>query len=525
MFINASKNEEFVLPESNSRIAKNSIFLAVRMMLTMVISLYTARVFLSVLGVIDYGIFNVVAGFVTMFAFLNNAMITGIQRFYNFELGKNGIDGGKKVFITSILSQLALSIIIVALTETAGLWYIYNQMVIPHDRFIASLWIFQFSVLSLVLSILAAPYAAAIMAHEKMDYYAYVSIFDSVGKLLIALVLAYVHYDRLIFYGALLFLVSALDFILYAIYARNKFQEVNFELKIHSNLFKELVLFSGWNIFGKLAIMVKEQGLNMILNIFFGPVVNAARGIAFQINSALAGFVSSIATAVKPQMTQSYAQGNKQRTFHLMFSMSKLCYIILLFLAVPVCLEISFILKLWLGNNVPKYTSIFAVLVVLTTFVNNLNAPVSYVVHATGNMKLYQTATGVIEIFMLPVAYMLLKKGGEPWTVFLVAFVFVTIGQAASLVILNRIEPFSIKSYCKRILFPLISLSTASSFVGYTTQRFLSESCIRVVMVTATSFFSTLILSYVFVLNASEKHMVGLIVSQLKKIKLCRQLS
>lgn len=499
---------------NNERIAKNTIFLTLRMFLVLGVSLYTSRVILSALGVEDFGIYNVVGGFVSMFSFLNTAMTTGIQRFYNFELGKNGTEGARRVYITSIFTQSALAIVILVLTETIGLWYMYNKMVVPDDRFFAAVYIFHISVLSMIVNIMSVPFSGAVMAHEKMDYYAYVSIFDVLMKLAIALILPHIAADKLILYGVFILCVSIINWLLYASYARIKFDEIRFKFVLYKDLFKNLLSFSGWNIFGKVAIMMKEQGVNMVLNLFFGPVVNAARGIAFQVNAALQGFISNINIAVKPQMTQAYAIGNKKRTFDLMFSISKLCYIILLLLAVPVCFEIDFILQLWLGENVPEYTNIFVVLVIMTSFVNNLNAPVSFVVHATGVMNKYQIVTSAIELLILPVTYFSLQAGGEPWIVFVVAFLFVMISQGISLVILKQIEDYSIWQYVYQVIFPLLIVTGLSLLVGYVIHMFIEAGFLRTIMVTASSALTILSIGYLVVLTNTER---SIIKSYLKK--------
>lgn len=486
------------------------------MLFVLGVSLYISRVILTALGIEDFGIYNVVGGFVTMFAFLNNAMTTGIQRFYNVELGKNGVDGANKVYITSIFSQFALAVVIILLTESVGLWYMYNMMVVPDARFDAAICIFHFSVFSLVINIMSVPYSGVIMAHEKMDYFAFVNILDAVLKLGIALMIPYISTDRLITYGFFMLLISIIDFSLYAVYAKIKFEEIHLDRTFNKDLFKSLLTFSGWNVFGKVAIMFKEQGLNMVLNIFFGPVVNAARGVAFQVNGALAGFVNNINIAVKPQLTQAYAQGDSQRTFSLMFSISKLCYIILLFMAVPVCMEIDYILQIWLGENVPEYTSIFIILVIATTFINNLNAPISFVVHAIGKMKKYQITTSTIELCILPVAYIILKTGGAPWVVFVVALVFVVFGQIASLKILKELEDYSIKFYLLDVILPLFIVSTGSIVASFIVFQVFPKGFFSLCIVTTVSTLVIIILSYLFVLNSSEKCIVKNIIREKK---------
>ena len=291
--------------ENNKRIAKNTILLSLRMGFVLFLGFYSTRVTLSALGVDDFGIYNVVGGFVSMFVFLNTSMSNGIQRFFNFELGRNGIEGARKVYVTSLVIQFLLLIIILLLTETLGLWYLHNKMVIPVDRFESAQWVFQFSVLSFVLVIMQVPFNAAIMAHERMNYYAFIGILDAILKLIIVLLIPYADCDLLILYSALIAGVSLLNFILAYTYAKKNFEEIGIKPLFEKDLFKSMLSFSGWNIFGTFSNMMREQGLNMILNLFFGPVVNAARGVAYQVTSGLQGFVVNISTAIGAQIDQS----------------------------------------------------------------------------------------------------------------------------------------------------------------------------------------------------------------------------
>ena len=308
--------------QNNKRIIKNTLLLAIRQVVVMVMALYVSRITLKVLGVTDFGIYNVVCGFVVMFTFLNAAFTTGIQRFFNYEYGKNGTKGSNKVFVNAVVVQLVLSAIIVILLESIGLWYMYEKMVIPEERFTAAMWVFQVSVISTVVMMLQVPFNAAILAHEKMDFFAFLSVLNQVLKLIAVIILPHFYGDRLIIYGILLLGVTFVDFLLNAIYAKIHFSEINFRCNVDRSLLKQMLSFSGWNVFGKFSYMMKEQGLNMVLNLFFGPSLNAARGLAFQVTGALNGFVSNINVAVKPQLTQSYAQGNYNRTFSLFYSVT-----------------------------------------------------------------------------------------------------------------------------------------------------------------------------------------------------------
>lgn len=499
---------------NNKRIAKNTILLSIRMVFVLLLGLYTTRVTLKALGVDDFGIYNVVCGFVSMFTFLNTSMSNGIQRFFNFELGKNGIDGARKVYVTSLVVQVLLLIVIVLLTETFGLWYLHNKMVIPPERFVAAQWIFQFSILSFILIIMQVPYNASIMAHEHMNFYAFIGILDAILKLVIVLLIPYADVDRLVLYGFLLAMISLLNFVLAFVYSRTHFEEIRIRPLFNKGLFKSMLSFSGWNIFGSFSGMMREQGLNMILNIFFGPVVNAARGVAYQISSGLQGFVANISTAIRPQMVQSYAQGNTTRTINLMFSLSKVSISVLYIIAYPILLEIDYVLNLWLGGDVPDYTSSFVVIVVLIAFLNNMNSAVSGVVHATGKMRNYQVITSLITLLSLPVAYYMLELGYSPNSVFWVSFFFTLVMQFVSLLILRTLVPFSLANYVRKVLIPFVFAVLISFALPLLPYYICQEGLLRFGLVTLVAVLSSSVSFYFVGLDKREK---GLINSILQK--------
>ena len=294
----------------NSRIAKNTMVLYIRMIFVLLVSLYSTRAILNALGVVDYGIYNVVAGFVSMFAFLNSSMTNTVQRFFNYEIGFSDKGNLNKVYITSIQIQVILGVLTFVLLEFIGMWYIKTKMVIPLERLTAAVYVFQFSVLSLFLLILQIPFAAAVIAHEKMEFYAVVSMTDAVLKLIIAIVLPFISYDRLIYYGALMLLISLIDISLYYFYAKKCFREIAYKHSYHKDLFKKMISFSGWNVLDSFAYTMQGQGLNMLMNAFYGPVVNAARGVAYQIQAALSGFTENIAVAFKPQLVEKIGRAS-----------------------------------------------------------------------------------------------------------------------------------------------------------------------------------------------------------------------
>lgn len=504
---------------ANKKVAMNTILLSIRMVFVLFLGLYTTRVTLKVLGVDDYGIYNVVCGFVSMFTFLNTSMSNGIQRFFNFELGKNGIDGARRVYVTSLVIQFLLLIVIVLFTETFGLWYLHNKMVIPLERFDAAQWIFQFSILSFVLIIMQVPYNASIMAHEHMNFYAFIGVLEAILRLVLVLLISYADVDKLVLYGLLLAMISLLNFVLAFVYSRTHFEEIRIRPLFNKGLFKSMLSFSGWNIFGSFSGMMREQGINMILNIFFGPVVNAARGVAYQISSGLQGFVVNISTAIRPQMVQSYAQGNTTRTINLMYSLSKESISVLYIMAYPIVLEIDYVLSLWLGHDVPDYTSSFVIIVVLIAFLNNMNSAVSAVVHATGKMRNYQVITSLITLLSLPVVYYVLYLGYSPNSVFWVSFFFTLVMQFISLLILRTLVAFSLINYVRKVLIPFIVVVLISFAPPLFPYYMCQEGFFRFVLVTLVAVLSSSVSFYFIGLDRKEKDLINSIFQKIIPFK------
>ena len=501
----------------NITIAKNSIFLSVRMVIVLFVSLYTSRAFLHALGVVDYGINNVVSGFVAMFSFLNTALSNGTQRFYNAEMQKRGAEGVTKVFNASLIIQIAIAFIIVVLLETLGLWYFYEKMVIPEDRLQVAFWIYQLSILSSAIVVMTAPFSGAVMAYEKMNYYAWVGIIEVFLKLGFALLIPYVSFDKLLAFGFMNFLFCLLTFLLFYFYCKRHFKPIKLDMKIEKGLLRGMVGFSGWNCLGTSATMLREQGLNMVLNFFFGPVVNAARGVAYQVSAALQSFVTNLSVAAKPQMVSSFAAGNSNRTIRLMYSMSKLSFFFLLILAIPIVFEIDYILKIWLGDVVPEHTASFVVLVLLTNFMNNLNAPLSNVVYATGKMRNYEITFSVINIAILPISYFAFKMGAAPEAAFVVYFVMTFFVQIGCLIVLKTLVTISLREYFFKLFLPLLYVSLLALPLPYLAHILLAKSFLRLVVVTLVSIITSTFAFYYLSLEKNEKDFVRKALQTVKK--------
>lgn len=503
--------------DSNKRIAKNTIFMSIRMVLVLIISLYTTRAILKVLGVEDYGVYNVVCGFVSMFAFLNTSMSHGIQRFYNYEYGKNGTEGANRVYVTSLAIQLLLGLLIIVLTESVGLWYLHNKMVIPEGRMYAAEWIFQFSIISFLIVIMEVPYTAAVMAHEKMDYYAFLSILDAVLRLIIVLLIPNFNADYLILYGLALLLMRFLEFFLYYIYCRLKFEEIRLPRKkeVSKDLFMSMLGFSGWNLFGSFSNMMRDQGVNLILNFFFGPIVNAARGVAMQVNTGVTGLVNSILTPVRPQVVQSYARNEMERVMNLTYTISKFSLFFLLLICLPLCLEIDFVLSIWLGDNIPEHTQTFIIIILLTSAILIPMSSQAALVHASGKMRNYQVIGSTVKVLSVPIAFFLMKIGYAPEWALIMVLLFDAIGLIVGMFIIRTLMPFHIKEYTLKVFVPVIPVAILSFLVSWGVHIYVQNDLIRFLLVLLVSTAVCCLTIYFFGITKEEKTLF----MQLLKIK------
>lgn len=476
------------------------------MVIVTLITIYTTRLLLEGLGIDDYGIYNVTIGIISLCSFLKPAMANGIQRFYNFEIGKNNYEGAKQVFNTGLQIQLILIIFIVLLCETVGLWYMNNKLIVPPDRIDASLIVYHIAVASFVLTMLEVPFMAAVMGHEKMDFYALISVLDAVLKLGISLSLRFVCSDHLVFYAVLLFAVELINLLLYGLYCAKNFKEIRISKKVSSDLFKPMLSFSGWNLLEKISRLGKDQGINIMLNFFFGPVVNAARGVVNQVSYAFTGLIDSANTAARPQAIQSYASGNQARTLSIMFTMSKFTIILLYVLIFPILLEASYILNLWLGDNVPSYTLPFLNVALLTIIVDKLSTPLNFVVHATGKMKNYNMVSGLLNFIVLPLALVVLVAGMDAVAVYWLVFICTIITQVIYLLVLKKIIDYSISKYLKDVVVSSLLVMIASCFVPYICHLYLPEGFVRLSVVFVASLVAGGFASYFIGLSKAEKN-------------------
>lgn len=416
--------------DNNQRIAKNTAMLYFRMLVIMAVTLYTSRIVLKALGVEDFGIYNIVGGVVILFSFLNTAMSSATQRFLNFELGKEDIDEVKRVFSMSMTAHLSIALFVIVISETLGLWFLNTQLNIPEQRMHVANLVYQFSILTFCFQIIQVPYNASIIAYEKMSFYAYVSIAEAILSLLMVFLLIYFGGDKLVLYAVLTCAVKFLILIFYNLYCKKVFKTCTYIFFWDSPLYKKLMSFSGWSLFGSMANVGALQGLNFLLNIFWGVTVNAAMGIASQVSSASYSFVASFQTAFSPQIIKSYASDDKTYFMSLIFQTSKYSYFLLLLIAIPVLICTEFILKIWL-ITVPEFSVPFCRIIILCLLIDALAAPLYMSVQATGKIRNYQILIGSLILLNLPLAYVVLKLGFPPESVLyirvainLIAFVF-----------------------------------------------------------------------------------------------------
>lgn len=481
---------------NNKRIAKNTFMLYIRMLFTLAVSLITSRVVLQALGIEDFGIYNVVGGVITMFTFINSAMVSSTQRYLNFELATGNDEKLKSIFNTSLQIHAFIALFIILLGETVGLWFVMNKLVIPEARMTAAMWVYQCSILSCVVGIMSAPYNADIIAHEKMSAFAYISILDVFLKLLIVCLLFISPYDKLITYAILILTVQLLIRYIYTRYCKKHFKESLFEWKINRPLLKEMAGFAGWSFWGNLAAILYTQGLNMMLNIFFGPVVNAARAVAIQVQGAIQQFVSNFQMALNPQITKNYAAGNLEQMHSLMFRSARFSFLLLFFLSLPVLLETEFILSVWL-KTVPDNAVIFTQIMICISLIYTTANPCVIANQATGKVKVYQIVVGGILLTILPLSYLVLKLGAPAYSVFIVHFCVESIAQFSRMYMLRKLINLPIREYLKNIYFPIIATVAVAIILPIIVHvqlengwlRFIAVGCTCVASVGHSAFF------------------------------------
>lgn len=493
---------------NNRRIAKNTLLLYVRMIVLMLVSLYTSRVVLDALGVEDYGIYNVVGGIVVMFSFLNSAMSSATQRYLTFELGRGNIEQLNKIFVTSVNIHILIAFIVLVLSETIGLWLLYNKMTIPPERMHAAFWVFQFSILSAAVMFISVPYNAAIIAHEKMSAFAYISIVEVILKLLIVYLLFVIPVDKLILYAFLAFCVQVLIRIVYGIYCKVNFKEAKYTFIFDKPLFREMIAFSGWNLWGNIASVFANQGIDILLNMFYGPVVNAARGVAVQVQESVKRFSMNFQTALNPQITKSYACSNLQAMHKLIIRSSRFSFFLLYLLALPVLLTTPTLLDIWL-KEVPQHTVTFVRISLFIAIVDTITNPISTAAAATGNVRKYQSIVGGVILLIAPIAYITLKLGAPPEAVFIVHLFIGILASVVRLLVVRPMINLDIRKYLYQVGLSVIKVTAASLPLPLLLRFLIDKSIFYCFLFIAVCMFSVVISVYLYGLERTEKLIVN----------------
>ena len=492
---------------NNKRIAKNTLLLYFRTLFIMLVTLYTSRVVLNTLGVTDYGIYNVVGGVVAMFGFINGSMSSATQRYITFALGKGDQSNLQKVFSTALQIHVLIAVLIVVLGETVGLWFMYTQMQIPADRMDAAFWVLQCSIASTVIMIISVPYNADIVAHEKMSAFAYISILEAVLKLAVVYMLVVFSYDKLILYAFLILAVQLLIRLCYSRYCNRHFEESKYRHVWDKSLFKEMTGFAGWSMFGNLSSVLFSQGLNMLLNVFFGPVVNAARAVAVQVQSAIQQFVTNFQMALNPQITKTYAKGEMGEMHKLMFRSARFSFYLLFLLSLPVLFETDFILTVWL-KTVPDHTIVFLRIMICTSLLYTLSNPLMIANQSTGKVKRYQAVCGTILLMILPISYICLRFGCPAYSVFIVHFAVESITQIVRMLLLRPSIGIRVQDYLKHIYLKVSVVVILSVILPFLVYENMDATVLRFFTVCTVCVLSVGTIVYMVGLSSSEREFI-----------------
>ncbi|WP_297906230.1 lipopolysaccharide biosynthesis protein [uncultured Parabacteroides sp.] len=494
------------MKSNNKRIAKNTVFLYVRMILVMFVSLFTSRIVLQTLGVEDYGIYNVVGGVASMLVFLNSTLSSTCQRYFSYELGRNNHEALAELFKQNITLFVFFVVCVLFLAETIGVWFINSYLEIPEKRRIAMNWVFQFSLLTFVVSSITIPYNALIICHERMSVFALISLIEVGLKLSVALLIGFDGFDRLIFYAGLMFLSSLIIAFTYYFYCR-RFPESRYSYCLKSDQVKKLISYSGWHFLGSLSVVIREQGVNILLNIFFTPAVNAARAIAYQVSNAVNGLTRNFLIAVKPQIYKLYGTNELQQMHLLIARSSKMGFILVAICAFPVILNTDVLLYLWLGQ-LPDNTVLFTQLVLVNSIIQSIDVPSIAAALATDRIKVFEIVTGGLMIFNLPISYLFLRYGYNPEITIYVSIVLSYITIIIRAYLLENLIYYKALDYLRGVVLPLtfvgITVVIPAWFIGvYINSWFLH------LIITTTIFILTLIvISYLVLLNPYERKIV-----------------
>ena len=504
--------------QSNKRILKNTSFLYVRLLVMMALSFLTTRIVLIQLGVEDYGLYNVVGGFVAMFAVLNNVLQSATRRFMSIGIGDGNPQKINNTFSTSFVMHLIIGVFVVIALETIGLWLLNSQLNIQESRETAANFVFHLSVFSVFLSITQTPYTATVTSHERFNVYAYMSIFDVCSKLGILFFIVYIPLDKLIVYAAMMCVINFASVLIYQIYCKKHFPECRVSFHVDTVLLKQMLTFSGWDSLGNVSAVINNHGLSVLLNMFFGTAINASRGLAATVSSTISNFVSGFITAAEPQLAKFYAKGEMDKFERLIFNVSQYTLFMLAIIAVPVILELDYVLKLWL-KDVPNYTATFVKITVISTFIQYSNIMILKGIVAIGRVKQITTMTTPMYFIHLPLVWIVLKIGWNPTSVYWVGMIPSCLGLVMNLYILHKYTNFPSIKYFNNIFLKNLCLVAISCVVPYFIHTSLTDGGHRFIVVCAASILCTLIIMWFFALNKDVRCMLSLKIKSIFKIQ------
>lgn len=497
----------------NKRIAKNTIYLYIRMILVMAVSLYTSRVVLDVLGVSDYGIYNAIGGIVVLISILNNSMSSATQRFITFELGKNDLKRVNDTFSMSMTAHIIICIAVLLLGETIGLYYVVNYLNVPPDRHTAAIWVYQISLATVVLNIIRVPYNATVIAYEKMGFFAISSIIDTLLKLVVVLILVFGPYDKLIFYTFLIFLISVVMLGVYMLYCKKSFKTCRYTGYMERTYFKELLGFFGWNFVGGVAVTGSRQIGNLIVNFFCGTVANAAYGVAMQVSNAIGGFASNFQLAYNPQIVKLYSQQRKEELFRLMNRSALLSYYLLFIISMPIFFNIDYVLALWL-KEVPPFAGIFCQWLILYSLIDSVQAPLWMVISATGKIKTYEIWLNSLLILNIPFSYYCLKVGMPAYTVVIISTIINLVSAIIRTIHVKIQIGYPISLYLKEVVSRFILVTIPYIIFCFVFFNFSEiDTLFSFLIFFVCSVLLTLLLIYYVGLNRNDKRVVVEIVT------------
>lgn len=506
------------MESTGKTIAKNTVFLYVRMLVVMAVTFFTARVILKSLGATDYGIYNVVGGVVTMLGFLNSALSASTSRFLTYELGVGDKEKLKITFSASLNLHIIIALLVLILGETIGLWFFSNKLVIPEERMTAAFWVYQFSIITTMVNFTQVPYSASLISHENMSVYAYVGLYEALMKLAIAFIIMYSPIDRLIFYGFLLMANTLTIQLFYRFYTKRRYEECRFRIVKDKNLYKTLVGYSGWDLFGNLASVCQNQGVSIVLNLFFGPLVNAARAIAVQIQNAVKMFTKNFMVAVRPRVVKNYAENKCSEMYSLTFTAIRLSLVLMMALVLPLIFETEFVLKVWLDDGYPPETALFARIILISAFFDTIENGQNMSFHAIGRIKKGNLICGTIMILSLPLGYLLLKFGLPAESVFYAVILTNVLNLVITLFIMKGYVNFSIMKMIKETYIPVLIVAAITLILPFAICKYYEISVARFFINCFAIEIVLLITSWLIVLkNHERKQLVSVIKNKFYK--------